>query len=216
MKAGPEACWSKAKIPGLSGSFTALRAAVRLKFIMLPVALDGAPRYTAPSMQLQRAAIMSRSFSDTDRAILAIVQKNLPDSLTPYADIAAAVGVSEEQVLNLLRAMKEDGSIRRFGASIKHQKAGYVHNAMVAWVVASEAEADAAGATAARHALVSHCYYRPSSAPNWPYELYTMVHGRDAGEHLRVVEELRRSTGLDDYAVLESIRELKKTSMTYF
>ena len=76
---------------------------------------------------------MSTAFTDTERAILRIVQFQLPDTLTPYADIAREVGTDEETVLNLLRRMKEDGSIRRFGASIKHQKTGWTHNAMVAW-----------------------------------------------------------------------------------
>lgn len=156
-----------------------------------------------------------RAFTEQERAILRIVQKNLPDSLTPYADIARETGVTEEEVLFLLRGMVEEGSIRRFGVSLKHQKAGYTHNAMVAWIVSRE-KADEAGEKAAEHPLISHVYYRPSSAPDWPFELYTMIHGRHPDEHKEVVEALRASTCLQEYAVLESVRELKKTSMTYF
>ena len=156
-----------------------------------------------------------RRFTEKEREILRIVQKNLPDSLTPYADIATSVGVEESEVLNLLRSMVEDGSIRRFGASLKHQKAGFAHNAMVAWIVKPE-EADAAGEEASRHPLISHCYYRPSSAPDWPYELYTMIHGRHPDEYKEVIAALRASTVLREFAVLESLREMKKTSMTYF
>ncbi len=158
---------------------------------------------------------MPRVFTETERAILRIVQKNIPDSLAPYADIAAAVGCDEDTVLALLREMKEKGSIRRFGASIKHQKAGFTHNAMVAWIVAAD-EADAIGEAAALHPLISHCYYRPSPAPDWPYELYTMIHGRDPEEYKTVIDTLRATTPLREYAVLESLREMKKTSMTYF
>ena len=156
-----------------------------------------------------------RQFTEKEREILRIVQKNLPDSLTPYADIATSVGVEESEVLNLLRGMAEDGSIRRFGASLKHQKAGFDHNAMVAWIVKPE-EADAAGEEASRHPLISHCYYRPSSAPDWPYELYTMIHGRHPDEYKEVIASLRATTVLREFAVLESLREMKKTSMTYF
>ncbi|MFR7888812.1 MAG: Lrp/AsnC family transcriptional regulator, partial [Bilophila wadsworthia] len=119
---------------------------------------------------------MSTAFTDTERAILRIVQFQLPDTLTPYADIAREVGTDEETVLNLLRRMKEDGSIRRFGASIKHQKTGWTHNAMVAWIV-DEADSDAIGEVAAKNQRISHVYFRPTSAPDWPYTLYTMVHG---------------------------------------
>ncbi len=156
-----------------------------------------------------------RTFSEQEREILRIVQKNIPDSLTPYADIAAAVGTDEEKVLQLLREMAQDGSIRRFGASLKHQKAGFAYNAMVAWVVREE-EADAAGRAAAAHPLISHCYYRPSSAADWPYELYTMIHGQRPDEYKEVIELLRSTTSLRDFAVLESVKELKKISMTYF
>lgn len=155
-------------------------------------------------------------FSEAEKKILAVVQKNLPDSLTPYADIAEAAGTTEEEVLNLLRGMKEDGSIRRFGASIKHQRAGFSHNAMVAWKVKDQAQADEAARVAVEHNMISHCYFRPSSAPDWPYELFTMIHGREENEYMEVVEFLKENTYLDEYAVLESIRELKKISPTYF
>lgn len=158
---------------------------------------------------------MNTAFTDTERAILRIVQNNLPDSATPYADIAREAGTDEETVMALLRRLREDGAIRRFGASIKHQKTGWTHNAMVAWLI-DDAHIDACGEHAAKHPRISHCYHRPTTAPDWPYTLYTMIHGRTRQECLDVVEELRRETALDVFAVLESITELKKISMTYF
>ena len=158
---------------------------------------------------------MSHEFTETERAILRIVQDQLPDSLTPYADIASEVGTDESVVLDLLRRLKESGAIRRFGASIKHQRTGWNHNAMVAWRIAEEL-VDEVGEHAARHPLISHCYYRPTTAPDWPYTLYTMIPGRTAEECRNVIEELRRETVLDEYAVLDSLAELKKTSMVYF
>jgi Transcriptional regulators len=156
-----------------------------------------------------------RTFTEQERAILRVVQKNLPDSLTPYADIAASLGVDEADVLALLRELKEQGAIRRFGASLKHQKAGFSHNAMVAWIVSRD-DVDKAGHEAAKHPLISHCYYRPSSAADWPYEFYTMIHGRSPDEYKDVIDTLVQTTVLRKYAVLTSLKELKKTSMTYF
>ena len=158
---------------------------------------------------------MAREFTPTQNDILRIVQADLPDSLTPYADIAREVGTSEEAVLELLRSLKEEGVIRRFGASIKHQRTGWNVNAMVAWIVERE-RVEEVGTKASEHDHVSHCYYRPSSAEDWPYELYTMVHARSNEECTKVIEELRAMTGLGDYLVLTSIRELKKCSPTYF
>ncbi len=154
-------------------------------------------------------------FTPVERAILRIVQKDIPDSLTPFADIAKEVGCAEADVLALLTRLKEAGAIRRFGASIKHQRTGWTANAMVAWK-ADEAQADEAGAYAARHPRISHCYYRPSAYEAWPYTFYTMIHGKSAEECQAVVEEIRRATSLDSYEILSSIKELKKISMTYF
>ena len=158
---------------------------------------------------------MSRQFTPAEQAVLRIVQDNLPDSLTPYADIAEKAGMTEAQVLELLCSLKESGAIRRFGASIKHQKTGWAHNAMVAWKIRAD-QVEQCGAEASRHSHISHVYYRPSSAADWPYELYTMIHGRSEAECLSVVEDLKRDTPLREHAILRSLKELKKISMTYF
>lgn len=154
-------------------------------------------------------------FNEKERKVLSIVQFNIPDTLTPYADIAKEADMSEEEVISLLARLRDDGTIRRFGASIKHQKTGYDNNAMVAWKI-SEDKVDEAAAYAVKNQRISHCYYRPSSAPDWQYTFFTMIHGRTMQECYDVVEELRQNTCLDEYAVLESIKELKKISMTYF
>lgn len=158
---------------------------------------------------------MKRSFSPREQAALAIAQGDIPRSLTPFADMATATGLSEAEILDLLRNLKNDGVIRRFGASLRHQRAGWTCNAMVAWQ-ATPAQADVAGPIAAVHPRVSHAYYRPSTAHDWPYAFYTMVHGQSGEECERTINELARSCGLSRYAVLRSLRELKKTSMRYF
>jgi DNA-binding Lrp family transcriptional regulator len=194
----------------------------------MPPAAAGNPPCAAPGWKvwiaLARCAsqtrrrgdgVALRTFTKTETAILRIVQRDLPDSLTPFADIAREAGCGEGFVLAFLESLKAEGAIRRFGASVKHQKAGYAHNAMVAWIV-DEAHVDAAGEAAAAHGSVSHCYYRPSPAADWPYTFYTMLHGRTAGECAAAIDELARSADLGEHAVLTSIRELKKISMTYF
>lgn len=158
------------------------------------------------------------SFTEAELALLRQVQFDLPDSLTPYADMAARAGMDESRALALLRELRDAGVIRRFGASVKHQKAGFTHNAMVGWK-ADEALAEEAGPLAARHPLISHCYYRPvppEAAAFWPYSLYTMVHGRNEAECREVIAYLLETTPLREYAVLTSLKELKKISMTYF
>ena len=152
--------------------------------------------------------------TDLDREILRRVQDNLPDTATPYADIAAAVGSTEEHVVDLLSRMVDTGEIRRFGATLKHQKAGYGANVMVAWYVPEE-DVDRIGEIMSRRAEISHCYHRVTCL-DWPYNLYTMIHGRSPEDCQAVVAAVSAETGLDDYAMLFSLKELKKVSMRYF
>ena len=152
--------------------------------------------------------------SRLDREILRRVQDSLPDSATPYADIAAAVGTDEAHVLDLLSRLAASGEIRRFGATLKHQKAGFGANVMVAWYVPEE-DVDRIGALLSERPEVSHCYHRKNCL-EWPYNLYTMVHGRSAEACQRVIMAMSEAAGLDDYAMLFSLKELKKVSMRYF
>lgn len=154
-------------------------------------------------------------FTETEKRILALAGADLPDSPTPYADIAAQAGCDESEVLGLITRLKEARVIRRFGATLRHQKAGYGHNAMVAWRVDDPDEALRLGEIMAARPEVSHCYVR-RTYPQWKYNLYTMIHGKNPGDTNRVVEELERETGVADHQTLASLRELKKTSMRYF
>lgn len=158
---------------------------------------------------------MTAKFDEKQKIVLGLVQKNLPNSLTPYADIAREAGLTEAETLDFLRSLKESGAIRRFGASIRHQRSGWAANAMTAWI-ATEAEAEQCGPIAAACRQISHAYYRPSSVADWPYTFYTMIHGRNDAECLAVIEDLKEKWPLKDCIVLRSLRELKKTSMIYF
>ncbi|MCR5814588.1 MAG: Lrp/AsnC family transcriptional regulator [Desulfovibrio sp.] len=155
------------------------------------------------------------SFTDQEKAILHIVQSNIPESLTPYADIAARVGVSEEDVITLLARLKANGGIRRYGAMIRHQKTDWVHNAMVAWKV-EESLVEQCGEIAASVENISHVYYRPSKNPDWPYTLYTMIHGRTPDEWRSTITRLQSISPLSEHVVLRTLKELKKVSMRYF
>lgn len=155
-----------------------------------------------------------REFTPTESAILRLAGGDLPDSATPYADIAAETGTDEATVLELLRELKEEGAIRRFGATLRHQKAGYSSNVMVAWNVPEDIVLGV-GEKMAENSAVSHCYWRKPQK-DWNYSMFTMVHGRTKEECLEAVRAMSEESGITDYALLYSLRELKKTSMKYF
>ncbi|CCH48951.1 siroheme decarboxylase subunit beta [Pseudodesulfovibrio piezophilus] len=157
---------------------------------------------------------MAIQFTETEEKILALAGADLPDTERPFKTIADQVGVDEDVVLALLTDLKDRKVIRRFGATLRHQKAGYGHNAMVAWRIPEERD-DEVGAIFAARPEISHCYIR-RTYPEWTYNFYTMIHGERPGHVDDVVAELEKEVGVSDNCTLNSLKELKKTSMVYF
>ncbi len=155
-----------------------------------------------------------KQFNETQKAILKIVQDTLPDSLKPFEEIAKRVGVDEDYVINFLKQLKEEGYIRRFGATLRHQEAGFDCNVMVAWKVSGD-KIDKVIKEIIKCPHITHCYQRRPHK-QWPYNLYIMIHGRCKDDCLEVVEEIKRTTGIEKCELLFSDEELKKTSMRYF
>ena len=149
-----------------------------------------------------------------DKKIIGLIQKDLPVHPRPFAVLAEKIGISEETFIERVKRLKKTGVIRRFGATLRHQKAGFKANAMIAWK-APEGIIRELGKTLARFREVSHCYHRAPKG-DWPYNLYTMVHGGSRNECREIAERMSSTTGLAEYAVLFSEKEFKKTSMEYF
>jgi DNA-binding Lrp family transcriptional regulator len=152
--------------------------------------------------------------TEIEKKVVAAVQDDMPVCQRPYAEIARRIGLEESELLATLERLCRQGVIRRFGATLRHQKSGYRANAMTAWRVAEE-RIEAVGRLMAASPHVSHCYRR-DPAPDWPYNLYTMIHAADEAQCREIAAELGRLTAVQDYALLFSRRELKKTSMLYF
>ena len=146
--------------------------------------------------------------------IIKAIQNGLPICEEPYLKIAQQVGISQDELLAQLQAWKDDGTIRRFGAILRHHKAGYSANAMGIWDVPDE-RAEDFGLTAAEHKSISHCYQRPRFK-GFKYNLYTMIHGRSKQECESVAKEISERTGINDYSLLYTTAEYKKSSPIYF
>jgi len=149
-----------------------------------------------------------------DQRLLAQIQGDLPLGPTPFADVGRKAGWEEELLLRRVRGFIRRGLIRRFGAILRHQKAGYRGNAMAVWKV-REDQIPRVSREVASFPAVSHCYLR-APAPEWPYNLYTMIHGQDEEACRRMAAQIAKKTGVRNYRLLFSKREHKKSSMTYF
>lgn len=152
--------------------------------------------------------------SDIERKVIALIQGDLPVTEKPYLEIAEKLGIGEDEVLRILKKLSDQGVMRRFGATLRHQKSGYKANAMVAWQV-DEVRIEEVGNIMSSFQEVSHCYRR-NPAKDWPYNLYTMIHARDRKTCRDTARKMAEKTSVKSYTLLFSKRELKKTSMHYF
>lgn len=145
--------------------------------------------------------------------LLAPLSASLAVVPRPFAGIGRRYGLSEKQVIAAFKKYLDSGFIRRCGAVLEHRRVGLRANVMVAWEVAAK-NIDAAGASMAGIAQVSHCYCR-KSYPQWPFNLYTMVHARTPGECRRIIALIlrRNKHTIKQYRQLRTLRELKKTRM---
>ena len=152
--------------------------------------------------------------SDLEVAAIRISQEDLPLVERPFAAEAEQIGTDEETLLAMLRSFKERKLMRRFAAVMNHRSAGYKANAMGVWAVPEE-ELDEVGPQMAGFAFVSHCYKRPTY-DDWPYSVFTMVHGHNGRDCEETIAAIHAETGVDEYALLWSVKEYKKTRVRYF
>ena len=122
--------------------------------------------------------------------------------------------MDEQDLLDRIENYRQRGLLRRFAVIVAHRNAGFVANAMVAWQVPEERIEEAARKKV-QFREVSHCYERVPP-PHWPYNIYTMIHGRTREQCLGVVQSIAEQTDIHEYKVLFTAREFKKKSMRYF
>ena len=151
-----------------------------------------------------------------DEAIIAAITDGLPLVSEPYAAIGVEVGLGEADVIARLKAMIESGVIKRFGVVVRHHELGFDANAMVVWDIADE-DVPAFGKQIAAMPCVTLCYQRPRRLPDWPYNLFAMIHGRDKHQVLAKVAEVNAAVGLQDHSndVLFSLRRFKQRGARY-
>jgi DNA-binding Lrp family transcriptional regulator len=177
-------------------------------------AADARAEVLAHEQPERRPEMPAPDLSELEVDTIRVVQEDLPLVERPFAAQAEVIGCTEDDVLDALASFKERNLMRRFAAVMNHRSAGYKANAMGVWAV-PEAELDDVGPRMAGFARVSHCYRRPVYE-DWPYSVFTMVHGMNARECEDTIAAIRDETGIDEYALLWSVKEYKKTRVRYF
>jgi len=153
---------------------------------------------------------------EAERRLVAVLQEGLPLFMRPFAMIAERIGASESDVLGRIGRWLEDGAIKRFGVVVRHHELGFRANAMVVHDI-PDALVGEFGRALAEEPAVTLCYRRPRCLPEWPYNLFCMIHGKERGDVEAIIADLRQRHGLDDcpHEVLFSLTRFKQGGARY-
>jgi len=152
--------------------------------------------------------------SELHHQIIRKAQYDIEITSEPFKDIIEELDINYETFFSILKELQEAGIMRRFASILNHRKAGFNANAMVVWDV-DEENGESIGEKAAAFSAVSHCYLRPKYE-NWPYNLFTMVHGKTTEETNGIIEEMASEIQSKSHMPLYSSREFKKVRIEYF
>ena len=142
------------------------------------------------------------------------LQKDLEIVERPFLKSAQKLGITEEQLLDKVKQYEEIGVMRRFAAILRHREVGFTANGMIVWKVPDE-KIEEVGAKLGAFPQISHCYQRPVY-PDWPYSVFSMVHCKSIADAEDMAKQIQKQVNVDDYKILFSSREFKKTRVEYF
>ncbi|MEM3086407.1 MAG: Lrp/AsnC family transcriptional regulator [Halobacteria archaeon] len=198
---------------------TRLMPTLKLFKIGVKLDIEGSDDVTAQSKYegfSEKHRAVKHPVTERDIRIILRLQQDMPLVATPFDALAAqdGDGLSGEELLEGARRFVERNQMRRFAAVLHHRKAGYISNAMGVWVVPPD-RVEEVGAEMANFNAVSHCYLRPTYE-DWPYNIFTMVHGRKKADCETVLDAIGEKTGVRERESLYSTREYKKIRVPYF
>jgi len=182
-----------------------------------PMRLDQQPEPVAlEDHQAQPGPVDNTMEPGSAEDLIDAIQDGLPLIARPYRQLAERLGWSEQHVLDKLQQMLESGVIKRLGVVVRHHELGYRANAMVVWDVPDK-DIDQLGYQLGRQDCVTLCYQRPRRLPQWPYNLFCMVHGKDRDDVLACVARMVEGLGLEQLhkSVLFSGRRFKQRGARY-
>ena len=181
--------------------------------IDLAFALNGERR---PGAVTARKVAPEPPIDESARRLVSVLQEGLPLFIRPFALIAERIGASEGDVLGRIGRWLEEGAIKRFGVVVRHHELGFRANAMLVHDIPDERVSDI-GRALAEEPAVTLCYRRPRRLPDWPYNLFCMIHGRERAEVEATIADLRQRHGLEASAheTLFSLTRFKQNGARY-
>ncbi len=184
-----------------------------LKMFKISVKMDTTGK-RAKKEKIKKIAHKDIELTSEYIAVIKELQKDIDITKEPFKEAIKRLNMSYERFFEIANELKDAGVMRRFATILNHRKAGFGANAMSVWVVPEE-KGEEIGRQMAEFSAVSHCYLRPSY-PNWPYNLFAMIHGKTQEECDTLIDEMSKQSGLKKYGKLYSTKEFKKQRLVYF
>jgi len=204
------------KMASLEG-VTKYRVLPTLKLYKIGVKLDVLnqdPSDPKPIEQLKSTSEVKFTVTELDKKFIRVLQEDLEITAEPFKKPAQVLGISTEELFAKAKGYETMGVMRRFAAILRHREVGFSANGMVVWNV-PENQIDDIGYRLAAFPQVSHCYRRPTF-PDWPYNLFSMVHARTLKAAEVIAQSMSSAVNIQDYSILFSSREFKKQRVKYF
>ncbi|MDX6723752.1 MAG: siroheme decarboxylase [Solirubrobacteraceae bacterium] len=189
---------------------------LKLFKIRMDLEMEGdTQRLASPGVVVEPIELDKQPFDEFDRAVIRATQGELPVVTEPYARAAAELGIAVDALVEHMRGMADRGILRRVAAILFHRRAGFSANGMGVWRVPDDQILEL-GPRMAAFRGISHCYQRPTYA-DWPYQIFTMAHGRSKEECDAILDAIAASMPvIQDRATLYSSTEFKKVRLLYF
>jgi siroheme decarboxylase len=188
-----------------------------LKLYKIGVKLDmvnSDPNRITPDDKVKKMDLKKFELASRDKEFIRELQKDLEVTPRPFDTLAKNLGITVDELFKKAIEYETMGVMRRFAAILRHRDAGFAANGMIVWMV-PEDKIDEVGYKLASFPQVSHCYRRPVY-PDWPFNLFSMIHARTIEAAKKIAIELSNFVGINEYKILFSSREFKKERVKYF
>ena len=176
--------------------------------------VDGKKHEVAPSEEKKEIKNVKFEPTEQDKDFIRELQKDMEIIDEPFVKAANNLGITENELFEKMKQYEDNGVMRRFAAILRHRQVGFTANGMIVWKV-PEDKISEVGAKLGAFPQVSHCYERPTYS-DWPYNVFSMIHCKTHDEANEMAKTIQNQIHVDDYKILFSSREFKKTRVEYF
>ena len=176
--------------------------------------VDDKKHEIAPTEEKKEIKNIKFEPTEDDKNFIRELQKDMEIIDEPFVKAANNLGITEDELFSKMKHYESLGVLRRFAAILRHRQVGFTANGMIVWKV-PEDRITSVGETLGSFPQISHCYERPTY-DDWPYNVFSMIHCKTHDEAYDVAKTIQNQIDVNDYKILFSSREFKKTRVEYF